>query len=138
MIGQPTQPRKATKLMRDRLIAILDEYGDDISFCDICDRPTEDCEACKNEQLADYLLANGVIVPPCDFLQKVYVLPTIENNLCDITEMKCIGFILSHDNYNVNLIDSKNKLYQPAFGRFGKTVFLTKEEAEQALKGGAE
>ena len=85
------------------------------------------------ENIADDLLANGVIVPPCKFLQKYFVIPTIENNLSDITEMKCIGFSLSHDSYNANLITDKNKLYQPCFGAFGKTVFLTKEEAEQAL-----
>lgn len=85
------------------------------------------------EFLADYLLANGVIVLPCKFLQKCFAIPTIENNLSDITEMKCIGFSLSHDSYNANLITDKNKLYQPCFGAFGKTVFLTREEAEKAL-----
>ena len=85
-------------------------------------------------KLADYLLANGVIVPPCKFFSKCYVLPTIDNNLADITEMKCLGFALSHDSYNTNLITKKNKLYQPCFGAFGKTVFLNREEAERALK----
>ena len=85
------------------------------------------------EFIAEYLLANGVIVTPCKFLQKCFVIPTIENRLYEITEMKCIGFCLSHDNYNVNLITDKNKLYQPCFGAFGKSVFLTRKEAEQAL-----
>ena len=84
--------------------------------------------------LADYLIANGVILLPCKFLQKFFVIPTIENKFNDITAMKCIGFSLSHDSYNVNLITDKNKLYQPCFGDFGKTVFLTREQAEQALK----
>ena len=84
--------------------------------------------------LADYLLEHGVTVPPCKFLSKCYVLPTIDNNLTDITEIKCLGFILSQDSYNANLVTEKNKLYQPCFGAFGKTVFLTREEAEQALK----
>ena len=88
----------------------------------------------SNSELADYLIANGVIVPPCKFLQKCFVIPTIENNLSNITEMKCIGFSLSHDSYNANLITDKNKLYQPCFGAFGKTVFLTREEAEKALE----
>lgn len=69
---------------------------------------------------------------PCKFLLKVYVLPTIHNQLADITEMKCIGFSLSASMYKANLIDDKNKLYQPYFGEFGKTVFLTREEAEKA------
>ena len=50
--------------MRDRLIEILDDFGDDVSLCDVCDRPTNDCEGCKNEQLADYLLEKGIIVAP--------------------------------------------------------------------------
>lgn len=71
---------------------------------------------------------------PCEFLSKVYVLPTIYNQLASITEMKCIGFILSKDMYNANLIDDKNTLYQPHLGEFGKTVFLTREEAEKAME----
>ena len=86
------------------------------------------------EIIADHLLANGVIVPPCKFHQKVYVLPTKENSLDDITEMKCIGFILSCDCYGVNLITAKNKLYQPSFDYFGKTVFFAREEAEAKLR----
>ena len=85
-------------------------------------------------KLADYLFEHGVIVPPCKFLSKCYVLPTIDNNLTDITETKCLGFILSQDSHNANLVTEKNKLYQPCFGAFGKTVFLTREEAERALK----
>ena len=86
------------------------------------------------KHIAGDLFANGVIVPPIKPMQKCVVLPTIENGLQDITEMKCIGYSISHDSAVLNLIDWKNKLYQPAFGRFGKTVFLTKEEAEAAPK----
>lgn len=88
----------------------------------------------RAKYITDYLIANGVIVMPCKFLQKCFVIPTIENNLSGITEMKCIGFSLSHDSYNANLITDKNKLYQPCFGAFGKTVFLTREEAEKVLE----
>lgn len=114
--------RDNTNKMRDRLIKILHEMPREMMI----------------GEAADYILANGVIVPPCKFLQRVYVIPTIENRLSDVTEMKCIGFTLSHDAYCVNLMNEKNKLYQPAFGRFGKTVFLTREEAERALKGASD
>lgn len=109
---------------RERLIALLIAGANKFS-----EKGMLDCTA-----FADYLLANGVIVLPCKFLSKCYVLPTIDNNLPDITEMKCLGFSLSHDSYNANLVTEKNKLYQPCFGAFGKTVFLTREEAEKALK----
>ena len=49
--------------------------------------------------------------------------------------MKCIGFSLSHDLYNANLITEKNKLFQPSFGEFGKTVFLSMEAAKTATGG---
>ena len=71
---------------------------------------------------------------PCEFMQKCFVIPTIENRLNEITEMKCIGFAFTNDSPNANLITDKNELYQPCFGAFGKTVFLTREEAEIALK----
>lgn len=100
------------------------------------------CDVCSAEKtcLPDYVNCKHFkdrtrfVELPCKFLYKCFVLPTIENNLPDITEMKCIGFSLSHDSYNANLITDKNKLYQPRFGAFGKTVFLTKSEAERALK----
>lgn len=121
--------RKTVALMRERLIELLHYVAKNVKKFKTSG---------FIESLADYLLANGVIVQPCEFQQKVYVLPTIENGLQDITEMKCIGFSLSFDSYVANLITDKNKLYQPGFGRFGKTVFLTKEEAEAALRGSAE
>ena len=86
----------------------------------------EDCDYFKDR--------NRFVELPCKFLHNCFVLPTINNNFSDITEMKCIGFSLTHDSYNANLITDKNKLYQPRFEAFGKTVFLTREEAEQALK----
>lgn len=47
--------------MRDRLIDLLNNYREEISFCGRCDRPSEECESCMDEQLADYLLANGIV-----------------------------------------------------------------------------
>ena len=124
--------------MRDRLVKLLKQAEKQQSLNAVCGDIDSLIDSPKGaEFIADYLLANGGIVLPCKFLQRVYVIPTIENRLSDVTEMKCIGFTLSHDAYCVNLMNENNKLYQPAFGRFGKTVFLTKEEAERAsLKGG--
>ena len=64
-------------------------------------------------KIADYLLANGVIVPSCKVGDKLY----------KPWKDKKIGGTIC---YQVNIAE------------VGKTVFLTKEEAEQALKGGAE
>lgn len=122
---------------RDRLIELLNEAED------ICDR-TLDCDECKYHQSAmcedelkiDYLLANGVIVPPCKVGDVVYFLleddfPVHRWFLSEekITEICSKGFFTS--------------AFYPAkedFGNYtgyellGKEAFLTKEEAEQALK----
>ena len=85
-------------------------------------------------ETAEHLIENGVIVPPCKEGDTVYVIPTKENGLSEITEMRTLGFSISALYNTVNLADEKNKLYQPSFERFGKTVFHTREEAEKALK----
>ena len=93
----------------------------------------------SNEFLADYLLANGVIVPPCKVGDIVYVVDyTRLGNMifeCTIEE-------ISHFTYGTYYYLNWG-LHIPRFKAcqeksFGKTIFFTKEEAEQALKGGAE
>ena len=97
-------------------------------------------KSCKLAENITYdLLANGVIVPPISLGRSCWVIPTAQNGLKEITEMRCIGYSMGDIGTNDNIIDWKNKLFKPNFSDFGKTVFLTKEEAEQALaeKGGA-
>ncbi|MGN0114848.1 MAG: hypothetical protein ACI396_05935 [Acutalibacteraceae bacterium] len=50
---------------RERLISLLSDYNFDATFCNICERPDDDCAVCGSERLAEYLIAHGVIVPPC-------------------------------------------------------------------------
>ena len=78
------------------------------------------------EDTADYLLANGVIVPPCKVGETLY----------DIHNEKVFGGKV----IMVNMFEDCFT-FAASGGRYfkddeiGKTVFLTKEEAEQALKG---
>lgn len=81
-------------------------------------------------KVADHLLANGVIVPPCK------VGDTVWFNTFKKNATVCVG-IQPHkvDRVDVlfvcdtkNLIDTKIPNWQ-----IGKTVFLTKEDAEKAL-----
>lgn len=71
--------------------------------------------------LADYLLANGVILSPVDIGKTVY-------------KVSRIGKIVSLNvvNYDCDVITSPYDLI--SFNSFGKTVFLTREEAEKALE----
>ena len=99
-------------------------------------------ETVSNDKLADYLIANGVIVPPCKVGGMVYafckdfgvVLPYFVENLN-------IGFMDKNRNYwtfeaNCHSEETDELLDEIDFDLedIGKTVFLTREEAEKALK----
>lgn len=91
------------------------------------------------EVVADYLLDNGVIVPPCMVGDTVYYLDgEYYDDDIDVCEHKIVGMTLSDEHKLYFFVD--NHLGE-SFGPFdendlGKIVFLTRKEAEQALKGG--
>lgn len=121
---------------RERLVELLwcanmdfNQYEDDMNEKGF---PKEDWD----EYVADYLLEDGVIVPPCKVGDKVYAISSVfdESTLESkkVVKTRVIDFISSPS----FLIESRGLIM--AERDFGKTVFLTREEAEQALKGGAE
>lgn len=89
--------------------------------------------------VADYLLANGVIVPPVKVGDTVYM----------IDDYDCEPYVLSVkiDHIKIDKISVWVGLRYPLgikhtplvpVDDIGKTVFLTREEAEQALLRGSE
>ena len=98
-------------------------------------------------KLADYLLANGVIVPPCKVGDTVYeldedgrivkgIVQSIRQNLIRNKQGRWIVTSWLDDYYvdlNGTRFPHEAHLYSP-FSSFGETVFLTREEAEKALK----
>lgn len=136
--------------MRDRLVELINEAKDKYPTI-----PSVNC--CKptfTHYLADYLIKNGAIVPPCKVWDTVY--SPRENS---ILEQNVISIEIEKDSH-VRVYFTCDYLcdgcpheqtYQNqagdggcfgecgeslfAFEDFGKTVFLTREEAEQALRG---
>ena len=88
---------------------------------------------CLAENIVNDLLANGVIVPPCKVGDIVYDICTIfdESTLKPKTIIKprIIDFVSSV----AFLIESKGLVIGEK--DFGETIFLTKEEAEEKLRG---
>lgn len=126
---------------KDRLVELidrgLDKHSDTIENYVI---PTK-------EFLADYLLANGVIVPHCKVGETVYVIEpcTCYNNYSDFEQChhkrtkatKWIEMVRVPKKHFTKCL----KLFERPFkveyiNKIGKTVFLTREEAEEALRGG--
>ena len=111
--------------MRDRLIELLkDIFNYTEGVCLDFDEAMEIS--------ADCLLSNGVIVPPCKVGDKVYY-PNNDTRTVYETKVYCIckddegGFIINPREYPR---DAKT-LYG---AEFGKTVFLSKEEAEEEFQ----
>lgn len=83
------------------------------------------------EHTADYLLKNGVIIPPCKVGDTVYLIPTYNGKpYCGVREDKVqmIGITSRGIHIKARNHHDHNKMYM-----LGKTIFLTREEAEKAL-----
>lgn len=91
------------------------------------------------EYLADYLLATGVIVPPCKVGDRVYMVIHDKRTKKPL-ECNVIGFWYTNheDCCTIHLsryVDGKfDSTFSVRFTDFGKTVFLSREEAEAKLK----
>ncbi len=81
--------------------------------------------------IADHLLANGVVVPPCKLGDKVYYITGIHNTL--VKEAKVEEIYVGESGFAFQLCS--NYTY---FTLQQEEVFLSREEAEQKLKEGAE
>lgn len=109
--------------MRDRLIKLLYKHKLGFITC---------------EDLADYLLANGVIVPPVKVGETLYFLynrPYADKPDLTAKIYKTTDWYFDIDKEGIAIltrdIHSYNKKY---YYHLGTTVFLTREEAEKALK----
>jgi hypothetical protein len=108
--------------MRDRLIELLEEAK-------IQARATiGGLNHGFGEWYADYLLANGVIVPPCKVGDTVY---------CIRYDKARKPFVKPLPVRSVTIWEKgKFTVFTSREDYFGETAFLTREEAEQTLKGG--
>ena len=125
--------------MRDRLIELLKKEQE--ARCkytrekiqEMLQGNLRECLRTGFEFSADYLLANGVIVPPCKVGGVVY-------SVCDCInrpEKLFVTTIHQYEKYmSFSALSRSQRKYVFEEADICKTVFLTKEEAEQALKGG--
>ncbi len=123
--------------MRDRLIEILKKFCTDgckISHqCGYCD--FGDLTVCPSA-VAEHILANGVIVPPCNVGDIVYMV-TPGGRIHEkevLGSASVVGTNLRDEIWMKHSFTCESAL---VFNEddIGKTVFLTREEAEQAMKG---
>lgn len=87
----------------------------------------------SNEKLANHLLHNGVIVPPCNVGDKIYFVCGYNMAEYEVYKMEydCLFWRIYGQN-NTYVIEHREFVFFDE--RIGKTVFLAREEAEKALK----
>lgn len=93
------------------------------------------------EELADYLLANGVIVPPCKVGDLLYM-PWEYGGISGVAMLGVTYMVIDKDELRIMTdFSSDDEEYFDLYcggkfvpSDFGETVFLTREEAEAALK----
>ena len=112
---------------RDRLIYFVmqaEVEADKQGFCNCyVSKPKAEC-------IVDYLLANGVIVPPCKVGDKVY-LPCL-NDWGDIENYTITEIVIDKDGFCFVVDDEDREAHSIEI--LGKEVFLTKQEAERELE----
>ena len=92
------------------------------------------------EQIADHLLANGVIVLPCKVGDTVYVINDWEVEKTSVASMdirfkknwRDILLLANVADHGIKFKDEYGNKWKSFV--FGKTVFLTREEAEAKLE----
>ena len=122
--------------MRDGLIELIKKADDEyMDICDRCDKDGYKSYPQYEEFIADRILANGVIVPPCKVGDTVWfeLYGQIESAIIyhctyELTRKGCLlSGAYAKDTRGIELSFNANSIW--------KAVFLTREEAEQALKG---
>lgn len=114
---------------REKLIELLQGLA-------LSDEPCVDGLFEWADTIADHLLSNGVIVPPCKVGDTVYEVQLYRERIqaYKVVTIKYNG----HFWYMVWMLKDGKGVYGNLDGfvdsQLGKTVFLTKEEAERALK----
>lgn len=103
--------------MRDRLVELMQEWGN------------KNTDSFNFRSVADQLIENGVVVPPCKVGQKVYAINLNGELRTPLQSDRITQIKINRGGYH----------FKCWWGYFhlsdiGKTVFLTKAEAEQKLK----
>lgn len=122
MINCHINKHEAENPQKERLIELLDDGCKNVVFHD---------KRRVNEQVADYLLENGVIVPPCKKGDVVYLVREDIQKIytCIITAIiQRITF-----QYAEVFIEEDKRKSIICLSYWGERLFPTKKEAEEAL-----
>ena len=96
---------------------------------------SEDIDMNLAYYVADNLLANGGLFPPCKVGQTVYVISNYYTGKKEIYECIVDSITMYYNNTFLSMTSQGKFTFGENVSQLGVTVFLTKEEAEKALGG---
>lgn len=105
--------------MKNRLIELIEGTLEDWE-CDVSDKTIS--------EIAEHLIENGVIVPPCKFGDKIYQTDGIRIYESTISEITFTAQKMIFVTENIAFDETA----------IGKRIFLDKKEVQAKLKGGDE
>ncbi len=126
-----------TEKQRERLIELIKKSRREWLSKEY-DNDTE--KSFNDEYIAEYLLANNVVVLPCNVGDTVYYINEyydIYLHKDTIYEAKVARMVITKNNeisLVIHIKDESGLMEYPNVKDFGKTVFLTRAEAEAKLK----
>ena len=120
---------------RKRLVELINNYP--------CMSTAEDCfMESISDDLADYLIANGIVVPPVKVGDKVYQTVLFKDKTGFVVERNVVGFhfgdfpeLRGHKRkqYFIVYHETTHSITHIDIDQLGKTVFTSREEAEKML-----
>ena len=119
---------------RERLIELKINFVENFD-CGDCKPSNNKCRKCLSEKEADYFLEHGVIVLPCKVGDTVYVLTSDSITGFEKSRVKRMLLKNLQDGMTIKIIipcvcDDWGGAVREFYPEdFGKTVFLTREEA---------
>lgn len=122
--------------MRDRLVELIVEKENEIYATKMYPSDMD-----RIGSVADHLIANGVILPPCKVGDTVYI-PWVYDGISGVAffDVTFVIFDRKKPYIKTNFDTDDNGFWDLFnggtfyFDDFGKTVFITKDQAEQKLK----
>ncbi|MBO5089467.1 MAG: hypothetical protein J6C27_00940 [Clostridia bacterium] len=117
---------------RDKLIGLIDNFTENITARDLHSSRFA-------SEFAEHLLENGVMCPPCKVGDMVWWVAKLIDKNCEgklnIEIGKVDSFLIRSDGLWAHCCYESGLAYRHLVAaNFGKTIFLTKEEAEAKLK----
>lgn len=119
---------------RDKLIYLIinaDTY--DSYECKLCTKDGA-CDCCFAEKLADRILADGWIRPPCEIEDEVWIVQKYPWKDPEILRGKVSQLMQKSDKTWKIRISTEKSFRYITVDQFGKDVFFSLEEAEKDIK----